>query len=89
MSEKLRGLLRDANREGMRAVREALRQRNPMVVGKQLHFLKGGCGLLQSASLMRALEEAEACAREERWEELERVLPGLEKQMEEAVGMMG
>jgi hypothetical protein len=38
---------------------------------------------------MRALEEAEACAREERWEELERVLPGLEKQMEEAVGMMG
>jgi PAS domain S-box-containing protein len=86
MSEKLRGLLRDANREGMRAVREEMRQRNPVVVARKLHFLKGGCGLLHDEALIRSLEEAEAMAKKGRWEELEGVLPGLERQMEAAVG---
>ncbi len=87
MPDRLRGLLRDANRDGMRTIREALQQRNAVVAARQLHFLKGGCGLLQCPSLMRALEEAEEQVRQERWDEFAAVLPGLERQMELAVGV--
>jgi len=82
MTRKMLDLLRNANQEGVRGVRAALAVGDPAKVARQIHFLKGGCGLLQDPELIAELEELEQGAREGQLEAVAGRLPELEQRME-------
>jgi PAS domain S-box-containing protein len=75
-------MLRDSNREGLDRVRTGIAAGDAAEVARALHFLKGGCALLQDAELTASLKTLELEAKAGRLVEVSRRLPELEQQME-------
>jgi PAS domain S-box-containing protein len=71
LTPKMLMLLRGSNAEGLSRARNAVGARNGSEVARALHFVKGGCALLQDPELTLMLESLEADATAERWPELE------------------
>ena len=79
------GLLRGSNAEGLNRARHALAARSGTEVARAMHFVKGGCVLLQDPELTALLQSLEAEAKAERWQELESGLSAAEARIASAV----
>jgi HPt (histidine-containing phosphotransfer) domain-containing protein len=75
-------MLRDSNSEGLQRVRTGIATGNGVEVARALHFLKGGCALLQDAELTALLKTLEHEAKAGRLTEVSRGLPELGVQIE-------
>lgn len=75
-------MLRDSNREGLDRVRTGIAAGDGVEVARALHFLKGGCALLQDPELTALLKTLELEAKAGRLAEVSRRLPELGVQIE-------
>jgi two-component system sensor histidine kinase/response regulator len=75
-------MLRDSNREGLDRVRTGISTGDGGEVARALHFLKGGCALLQDAELTALLKTLELEAKAGRLTEVSKGLPELGVQIE-------
>jgi CheY-like chemotaxis protein/HPt (histidine-containing phosphotransfer) domain-containing protein len=75
-------MLRDSNVEGLGRVRTGIATGDGLEVARALHFVKGGCALLQDAELTALLRTLELEAKAGRLTEVSRRLPELEVQIE-------
>ena len=78
-------LLRGSNAEGLSRARGALVERSGAEVARALHFVKGGCALLQDPELTALLQSLEADAKAGRWQELESGMSVAEARIARAV----
>lgn len=78
-------MLRESNRDGFSRVRAGIAAGDGQEVGRALHFVKGGCALLQDAELTAELKTLEMEAKGGRLSEVTRRLAALEARVEEVV----
>ena len=82
LTQNMLVMLRDANRDGLGRVRAAISVEDGAEASRALHFVKGGCALLQAAELTGSLKELEGDARAGRLDRVAEQLPGLEAMIE-------
>ena len=82
LTQNMRVMLRDANRDGLERVRAAISAGDGAEASRALHFVKGGCALLQAAELTGLLKELEGDAKAGRLDRVAEQLPGLEAMIE-------
>ena len=82
LTQNMLVMLRDANRDGLGRVRAAISVEDGAEASRALHFVKGGCALLQAAELTGLLKELEGDARAGRLDRVAEQLPGLEAMIE-------
>jgi len=82
LTQNMLVMLRDANRDGLGRVRAAISAGDGAEASRALHFVKGGCALLQAAELTGLLKELEGDAKAGRLDRVDEQLPELEAMIE-------